>query len=117
MRIASSPTLRIAAGLLLAALLSIVGYKVFRRLISHGPEALLERGDEMSWLNSWIQAEPFYHQAELGKAINIRKPSMPASARCLRTASRLHPFQAKSRFCAHTSICWRRRTWRYVFAF
>ena len=45
MRIASSPTLRIAAGLLLAALLSIVGYKVFRRLISHGPEALLERAD------------------------------------------------------------------------
>ena len=45
MRIASSPTLRIAAGLFLAALLSIVGYKVFRRLISHGPEALLERAD------------------------------------------------------------------------
>ena len=45
MRIASSPTLRIAAGLLLAALLSIVGYKVFRRSISHGPEVLLEQAD------------------------------------------------------------------------
>jgi TRAP-type C4-dicarboxylate transport system permease small subunit len=41
MRIAFSPTLRIVAGLLLAALLSIVGYKVFRRWISQGPEALL----------------------------------------------------------------------------
>ena len=50
MRIASSPTLRIAAGLLLAALLSIVGYQVFRQWISHGPEALLERADDLSWL-------------------------------------------------------------------
>lgn len=33
MRIASSSTLPIAAGLFLVALLSIVGYKVFRRLI------------------------------------------------------------------------------------
>ena len=64
MRIASSPTLRIAAGLLLAALLSIVGYQVFRRWISHGPEALLKRADDLSWLNSWIKAEPLYHQAE-----------------------------------------------------
>jgi hypothetical protein len=45
MRIASSPKRRIAAGLLIAALLSIVGYKVFRRWVSHGPEALLERAD------------------------------------------------------------------------
>ena len=49
MRIASSPTLRIATGLLLAALLSIVGYQVFRRWISHGPEALLKRADDLSW--------------------------------------------------------------------
>jgi TRAP-type C4-dicarboxylate transport system permease small subunit len=54
MRIASSPTLRIATGLFLAALLSIVGYQVFRRWIFHGPEALLERADDLSWLNSWI---------------------------------------------------------------
>jgi hypothetical protein len=53
MRIASSPILRIAAGLLLAALLSIVGYQVFRRWISHGPEALLERADDLSWLANW----------------------------------------------------------------
>ena len=65
MRIASSPTLRIATDLLLAALLSIVGYQVFRRWISHGPEALLKRADEMSWLNSWIAAERRYRQAEL----------------------------------------------------
>ena len=64
MRIASSPTLRIATGLLLAVLLSVVGYQVFRRPNSHGPEALLKRADEMSWLNSWIEAEPLYRQAE-----------------------------------------------------
>ena len=51
MRIASSPTLRIAAGLLFAALLSVVGYQVFRRWISHGPEALLERADVSLWRN------------------------------------------------------------------
>jgi CHAT domain-containing protein len=86
MRIASSPNLRIAAGLLLAALLSIVGYQVFRRWISHGPEALLERADDLSWLNSWIQAEPFYRQAEkefvqqhqLSKALYARVSQMPA---------------------------------------
>ncbi len=50
MRNALSPNLRIAAGLLLAALLSIVGYQVFRRWISHGPEALLKRADDLSWL-------------------------------------------------------------------
>jgi tetratricopeptide (TPR) repeat protein len=86
MRIASSPNLRIAAGLLLAALLSIVGYQVFRRWISHGPEALLERADDLSWLNSWIQAEPFYRQAEkefvqrhqLSRALYARVSQMPA---------------------------------------
>ena len=49
MRIAFPPTLRIAAGLLLAALLSIVGYQVFRRWIAHGPEVLLERADASLW--------------------------------------------------------------------
>ena len=51
MRIASSPTLRIAAGLLPATLLSIVGYQVIRRWISHGPEVLLERADAAVWRN------------------------------------------------------------------
>jgi tetratricopeptide (TPR) repeat protein len=86
MRIASSPTLRIAAGLLLAALLSVVGYQVVRRLSSHGPEALLKRADDLSWLNSWIQAEPLYRQAEqefiqrhqLSKALYARVSQMPA---------------------------------------
>lgn len=59
------PRLRIAAGLLLAVLLSVVWYGVFRRLHPQGPEALLKRADDLSWLNSWIQAEPLYHQAEL----------------------------------------------------
>lgn len=61
----NSPTIRIAAGLLLAALLSIVGYQVFRRRSSQAPEALLKRADDLSWLNAWVQAEPLYHQAEL----------------------------------------------------
>ncbi|HZZ39932.1 MAG TPA: hypothetical protein VFE06_12435, partial [Acidobacteriaceae bacterium] len=62
---ASSPPIRIAAGLLLAALLSIVGYQVFRRRSSQAPEALLKRADDLSWLNAWVQAEPLYRQAEL----------------------------------------------------
>jgi hypothetical protein len=66
MRIAPSPTLRIASGLLLGVLLSVVGYQVVRRLNSHGPEALLKRADDLSWLNRWIQAEPLYRQAEQG---------------------------------------------------
>ena len=86
MRIASSPTLRIAAGLLLAVLLSVVGYQVFRRLNSHGPEALLKRADEMSWLNSWIAAEPLYRKAEIefeqrhepSNALYARVSQMPA---------------------------------------
>jgi hypothetical protein len=53
MRIASSPNLRIAAGLPFAALLSIVGFRIFRRWISHGLEVLLERADDLSWLENW----------------------------------------------------------------
>jgi len=64
-RIPSSPTIRIAVGLLLAALLSLVGYQVFRRRSSQAPEALLKRADDLSWLNAWVQAEPLYRQAEL----------------------------------------------------
>jgi hypothetical protein len=86
MRIASSPTLRIASGLLLAVLLSVVGYQVVRRLNSHGPEGLLTRADDLSWLNSWIQAEPLYRQAEqkfiqrhqLSKALDVAVSQMPA---------------------------------------
>ena len=61
----SRENLRSAAGLLLAVLLSVVGFQVVRRLNSHGPEALLRRADDLSWLNSWIQAEPLYRRAEL----------------------------------------------------
>jgi len=64
MRIASSPTHRIAAGLLLAVLLSVVGYQVVRRLHSHGPEELLKRADDPSWPNNWTQATPHYRQAK-----------------------------------------------------
>ena len=65
MRIPNSPNIRIAAGLLLAALLSIVGYHVIRHRSSQAPEALLKRADDLSWLNAWVQAEPLYRQAEL----------------------------------------------------
>lgn len=65
MRIGFSPRRRIASGLFLAALLSIVGYQVLRRRSSQAPEAQLKRADDMSWLNAWIQAAPIYHQAEL----------------------------------------------------
>jgi CHAT domain-containing protein len=65
MRTAFSSSLRIVAGLLLAALLSIVGYHVFRHRSPHSPETLLERADGLSWLNAWIEAGPLYRQAEL----------------------------------------------------
>src|ERR1700733_717385 len=65
MRIPFSSTFRIAAGLLLAVLLSIVGYQVLRKRNPDAPEALLKRADGMSWLNNWIGAAPLYRQAEL----------------------------------------------------
>jgi CHAT domain-containing protein len=85
MRIVISPSLRIGAGLLLAALLSIVGYHVFLRT-SSAPEVLLKRADDLSWLNSWIAAEPLYRQAEmeflhrrdLSKALYARVSRVPA---------------------------------------
>lgn len=58
-----SPSIRIAASLSLATLLSIVGYQVFLRT-SSAPEVLLKQADDLSWLNSWIAAEPIYRQAE-----------------------------------------------------
>jgi CHAT domain-containing protein len=85
MRTAFSPSLRIGAGLLLAALLSIVGYQVFLRT-SSAPKVLLKRADDLSWLNSWIAADPFYRQAEteflrrrdLSKALYARVSQVPA---------------------------------------
>src|SRR5258708_35131437 len=64
MRYAVSP-LRVAAGSLLTVLLAVVGWQVLRWRNSGSPEALLKRADEMSWLNSWIAAEPLYRQAEI----------------------------------------------------
>jgi CHAT domain-containing protein len=85
MRIVFSPSLRIGAGLLLAALLSIVGYQVFLHT-SSAPEVLLKRADDLSWLNSWIAAEPIYRQAESefiqrgnrSKALYARVSQVPA---------------------------------------
>jgi CHAT domain-containing protein len=86
MRIALSPSFRIAAGLLLVVLLGVVGYRVLPWRNPASPEALLARADEMSWLNSWIEAEPLYRQAEiqftekhqLSKALYARVSEMPA---------------------------------------
>lgn len=86
MRIVAAPSPRIAAGLLLVVLLSFVGCHVLRWRNPSSPEALLERADEMSWLNSWIQAAPLYHQAEiqfeqrhqLSKMLYARVSEMPA---------------------------------------
>lgn len=86
MRNVVSPTRRITAGLLLAALLSVVGCQVLRWRNPASPEVLLKRADDMSWLNSWIAAEPLYRQAELqftqqhqfSKALYARVSEMPA---------------------------------------
>jgi hypothetical protein len=86
MRAAVPPSLRIASGLLLAVLLSVVGCHVLRWRNPASPEALLKRADEMSWLNSWIAAEPLYRQTEiqfmqghqLSKALYARVSEMPA---------------------------------------
>ena len=88
MRITSSPAVRVTAGLLVAAALGGVGYHIVRRRNPDSPEALLERADKMSWLNSWIAAAPLYHQAELrfiqehnlSKALYARVSQMPAQS-------------------------------------
>jgi len=77
---------RLAAGLLLAVFLGLVGWQVLRWRNSGSPEALLKRADEMAWLNNWIAAEPLYRQAEqqfiqrrqLSKALYARASEMPA---------------------------------------
>src|SRR6185437_3785721 len=86
MRIASSPAVRVTAGVLVAASLGAVGYHIVRRRKPDSPEALLERADKVSWLNSWIAAAPLYHQAESqfieehqpAKALYARVSEMPA---------------------------------------
>ncbi|MFP5205379.1 MAG: CHAT domain-containing protein [Acidobacteriota bacterium] len=88
MRIASSPAVRVTAGLLVAAALGGVGYRIVHRRNPDSPELLLKRADEMSWLNSWIAAAPLYRQAELqflqehnlSKALYARVSQMPAQS-------------------------------------
>lgn len=86
MRGAVPPPFRIAAGLLLAVLLSVVGCRFLLWRNPASPEALLERADAMSWLNNWIAAESLYRQAEFqftqrhqsSKALYARVSEMPA---------------------------------------
>jgi CHAT domain-containing protein len=88
MRIASSSAVRVTAGLLVAAAMGGFGYRLARRRNPDAPEALLERADKMSWLNSWIAAAPLYHQAELqflqernlSQALYARVSQMPAQS-------------------------------------
>lgn len=88
MRIASSPAVRVTAGLLVAAALGGVGYRIVHRRDPDSPELLLKRADEMSWLNSWIAAAPIYRQAELqflhehnlSEALYARVSQMPAQS-------------------------------------
>jgi hypothetical protein len=51
-RLGVSPTLRTAAGLLLAVLLGVLGYHVLYWRIPGPSEALLEQADEKSWVNN-----------------------------------------------------------------
>jgi CHAT domain-containing protein len=88
MRIASSPAVRVTVGLLVAIALGGVGYRIASRRTPNSPEALLKRADKMSWLNSWIAAEPLYRQAELqflqernlSQALYARVSQMPAQS-------------------------------------
>jgi hypothetical protein len=66
MRIASSPKRRIAAGLLSAVLLSVVGYQVVRRLNPHGPDVLLKRADVSSRLYVTARGALFHLSVEEG---------------------------------------------------
>ena len=88
MRIASSPAVRVTIGLLVAAGLGAVGYRIVCRRNPDSSEALLERADKMSWMNNWIAAAPLYHQAELqflrqnnlSKALYARVSQVPAQS-------------------------------------
>ena len=99
MRIASSPTRRIAAGLLLAVLQSVVGNQVIRRLNSRGPEALLKRADGLSWPDFAVQTSPSYIYGALG--FNL----LPVALRETPTSRPLHIATGSSiPFASHDPI-------------
>ena len=82
MRITASPTLRIAAGLLLAVLLSVVGDQVVRRLSSHDPEARLKRADKLLRESIRTHGEGSGRQAKL-QFIRSHRLSMAISTRVI----------------------------------
>jgi hypothetical protein len=105
MRIASSPNLRIAAGLLPAALLSIVGYQVFRRWISHGREALLERTDDLSRLVGTARTKVACFPTVKGSPSILRAPeSFEGIGAFARSTQRLNP-KRKRRSLASPRSC------------
>ncbi len=65
---------------------AFVRYRIRRRIDSDSADALLQRADDMSWLNSWIEAEPLYRRAEIqfvqrresAKALYAHVSEMPA---------------------------------------
>ncbi|HET7058516.1 MAG TPA: CHAT domain-containing protein, partial [Nitrospiraceae bacterium] len=65
---------------------AFVRYRIRRRIDPDSADALLQRADDMSWLNSWIEAEPLYRRAEVqflrkhepAKALYAHVSEMPA---------------------------------------
>ncbi|MGI0134922.1 MAG: hypothetical protein ACREBW_08210, partial [Candidatus Micrarchaeaceae archaeon] len=67
-------------------IVAFVRYRIRRRIDSDSADALLRCADDMSWLNSWIEAEPLYRRAEIqfvrshepAKALYAHVSEMPA---------------------------------------
>jgi hypothetical protein len=79
-----SPTFRIGFGLLLAVLLSVVGYQVFRRSSFYAPDALLQQADGLSWPDFAVQTSPCYIYERLGSNL------LPAALRKTPSSRPLH---------------------------
>jgi hypothetical protein len=79
-----SPTFRIGFGLLLAVLLSVVGYQVLRRSSFYAPDALLQQADGSSWPDIQVQTSPSYIYEGLGSNL------LPAALRKTPSSRPLH---------------------------
>ena len=74
---------------------------------SQSPEALLKHADDLSWLNAWIQAEPYYRRAEIAfrakgessKALYAQGSEMP------RRANRSPRFPTRLQCCVRICCC------------
>jgi hypothetical protein len=94
-----SPTFRIGFGLLLAVLLSVVGYQVFRRSSFYAPDALLQQADGSSWPDIQVQTSPSYIYEGLGSNL------LPAALRKTPSSRPLHIASGSSiPFASHDPI-------------